>query len=120
MTPLHLAATQGQTECVLTLLKLGANPDAEGKENWPPILWAAHKGNADVVEVLCTASGHTRRHMQQVQKISFPELFPPLCQDALLSALGDRHGGKQEFQMGKRRLTGLAHQPRHWVEIGAL
>lgn len=67
MTPLHLAATQGQKATVIALLNLGADPDAEGKEKWPPLLWAAHKGNTEVVEVLCTAHGQTKRHMQQVR-----------------------------------------------------
>jgi ankyrin repeat protein len=71
MTPLHLAATQGQKATVIALLNLGADPDAEGKEKWPPILWAAHKGNTEVVEVLCTAQGQTKRHMQQVRESSF-------------------------------------------------
>jgi ankyrin repeat protein len=69
MTPLHLAATQGQKSTVAALLSLGADPDAEGKERWPPLLWAAHKGHTGAVEVLCTASGNTQHHMQQARPL---------------------------------------------------
>ncbi|XP_021764254.1 ankyrin-1-like [Chenopodium quinoa] len=53
MTPLILAASEGQTEIIKCLLRLGANPDLPNFYDSTPILIAAKLGNhADVIALL--------------------------------------------------------------------
>ncbi|KAL5702050.1 hypothetical protein ACHQM5_027318 [Ranunculus cassubicifolius] len=52
ITPLELAATDGQADIVLTLLKSGANANQANKEGMRPIEVAALNGKNQVVEIL--------------------------------------------------------------------
>jgi len=51
-TPLICAATEGASDAVETLLKLGANPEATTKDGRTAVDWAALRGHDEVVALL--------------------------------------------------------------------
>lgn len=51
-TPLHWAATKGQTEIASRLIKAGADVNARDKEGNTPLHWAAYFDNTETAELL--------------------------------------------------------------------
>lgn len=54
-TPLHLAATMGNTETCKTLIELGADVNATQRSGASPLHFACQKGHPDVVRLLVTS-----------------------------------------------------------------
>jgi lysophospholipase len=57
-TPLHLASSEGQIECVEYLLLNGANVHALDKFNHTPLFDAVRCGHLEVVKLLYGAGAH--------------------------------------------------------------
>jgi ankyrin repeat protein len=53
LTPLHVAASRGQSEVVSILLDAGADISGPSPgEQWTPLVWAAYRGHTDTVALL--------------------------------------------------------------------
>jgi len=53
-TALHIAAREGNSEIVKTLIEYGADIDSVDNENWTPLMRAAISGNKEIVDLLLT------------------------------------------------------------------
>jgi len=49
---LFVAARNGDSIKVQTLLEKGANPKAEDDDGWTPLHWAAYRGHVEIVKLL--------------------------------------------------------------------
>ena len=69
---LHVAARLGQSEKMISLLTAGANPNAQDRTLYTPLMWAVYEGRQDIIRILLKAkcdvdkvsiSGRTALHI---------------------------------------------------------
>ncbi len=70
LTPLMMAAANGNSDCVSFLIKLGDSVNATQPNGWTPLMHAAANGNETAVEVLVKAGANVRAKNSKGQTAS--------------------------------------------------
>jgi len=89
MTPIHLAAADGNTDKVVAELNNGADPDSSGNWGWTPLLYAAAEGRGRVVRLLLSRAANPnignlfgRTPLMFAAKYGFGEIVSKLIENS--------------------------------------
>ena len=76
MTPLHLAAEQGNLVKVRTLLEQGEPPNSLNSHGWTPMMLAAKAGHTTIIHLLSTYGAHPIS-IEHILQQPLPDCPPP-------------------------------------------
>jgi len=126
LTPLHIAAMEGQTDIVCLLLKWeGINVSALDTKGFSPLDYSIQKGHLEVVKLLLDKGGQRSAFNYNIQIGKFLKLLhlATKCEIAihLLNTLGSRMETSDtatNFSCNQSRLLTSAAQNNHFKIIG--
>ena len=114
-TPLYESVGNGNKEIVSILIKAGAKIDVDGDEyNGPPLVWAASKGDVDVMKLLIEKGGNINIQHKKDRSFDTPFMQHQNKKDKAIEFLVDKEADLTMKNNFKKPLDIIAEK---YVEV---